>query len=110
MAQDRNIRVYVIGVGTAEGGFIPQPPPRRYQEPEPPVYSSLDRQSLRAIAQAGGGAYYELGSESDAAIALNILADIQQASTGVLQRQEEFAELYWYLLVAAFLIMTAAVE
>ena len=109
MAQDRNIRVYVIGVGTAEGGCIPQPPPRRYQEPEPPVYSSLDRQSLRAIAQAGGGAYYELGSESDDAIALNILADIQQASTGVLQRQEEFAELYWYLLVAAFLIMTAAV-
>ena len=105
LAQSRNIRVYVVGVGTTSGGFIPQLPPRRYQEPDPPIHSVLDRQSLRAIAQAGGGAYYELGAESDQVVALKILADIQRASRGILQRQEDFAELYWdFLIVAAVLL------
>ena len=54
VAQERNIRIYVVGVGTDAGGFIPQLPPGRYAEPEPPIHSVLDRQSLRAIAQAGG--------------------------------------------------------
>lgn len=105
LAQSRNIRVYVVGVGTTAGGFIPQLPPRRYQEPEPPIHSVLDRQSLRAIAQAGGGAYYELGAESDQVVALKILADIQRASRGILQRQEDFAELYWYFLIAAAMLL-----
>jgi Ca-activated chloride channel family protein len=105
LAQSRNIRVYVVGVGTTSGGFIPQLPPRRYQEPEPPIHSVLDRQSLRAIAQAGGGAYYELGAESDQVVALKILADIQRASRGILQRQEDFAELYWYFLIVAAVLL-----
>ena len=105
LAQSRNIRVYVVGVGTTSGGFIPQLPPRRYQEPAPPIHSVLDRQSLRAIAQAGGGAYYELGAESDQVVALKILADIQRASRGILQRQEDFAELYWYFLIAAAVLL-----
>ena len=101
LAQERNIHVYVIGVGTTGGGFIPQVPQQRYQVPEPPIHSVLDRQSLRAIAQAGGGAYYELGAEPDQVIALKILGDIQRSARGVFQRQEEFAELYWYFLLAA---------
>ena len=105
LAQSRNIRVYVVGVGTTSGGFIPQLPPRRYQEPDPPIHSVLDRQSLRAIAQAGGGAYYELGAESDQVVALKILADIQRASRGILQRQEDLAELYWYFLIAAAVLL-----
>ena len=105
LAQSRNIRVYVVGVGTTSGGFIPQLPPRRYQEPDPPIHSVLDRQSLRAIAQAGGGAYYELGAESDQVVALKILADIQRASRGILQRQEDFAELYWYFLIVAAVLL-----
>ena len=105
LAQSRNIRVFVVGVGTTSGGFIPQLPARRYREPEPPIHSVLDRESLRAIAQAGGGAYYELGAESGQVVALKILADIQRASRGILQRQEEFAELYWYFLLAAAVLV-----
>ena len=101
LAQQRNIRVYVIGVGTTGGGFIPQLPRGRYQEVEPRIHSVLDRQSLRSIAQAGGGAYYELGAEPDQVVALKILGDIQRSSHGVLERREEFAELYWFLLAAA---------
>ena len=101
LAQQRNVRVYVIGVGTTTGGFIPQLPPGRYDEPEPPIHSVLDRQSLRAIAQAGGGAYFELGSEPDQAVALKIVADVQRSAGGVLQRREDFTELYWFLLLGA---------
>ena len=101
VAQERNIRVYVVGVGTTGGGFIPQPPPQRYQEPEPSIHSVLDRQSLRAIAQAGGGAYFELGAEPDHVLALRILRDAQRLAGGALERREAFTDLYWYLLLAA---------
>ena len=105
MAQDRNIRVYVIGVGTTGGGFIPQLPVGRYQEPEPPIHSVLDRRSLRAIAQAGGGQYFELGSEPDHVVALRILSDVQRSARGVVQRQETFTDLYWYFLLAAAVVL-----
>ncbi len=101
LAQARNIRVFVIGVGTTGGGFIPQLPPGRYQEPEPPIHSVLDRRSLRAIAQAGGGRYFELGSEPDHVVALRILSDAQRSARGVVRRQESFTELYRYFLLAA---------
>ena len=108
MTQARNIRVYVIGVGTTGGGFIPQLPRGRYQEPEAPIHSVLDRQSLRAIAQAGGGGYFELGAEPDHVVALRILSDVQRSARGVVQRQESFADLYWYFLLAAAIMLGIA--
>ena len=100
LARGRGIRVYVVGVGTTAGGIIPDLPPRRYEPPLPPVHSALDRRSLRAIAQAGGGRYYELGMQSDQLTALRILADARQFArrTG---REETVEELYWPLLAAA---------
>ena len=57
LARDRRIRVYTVGVGTTAGGLIPQLPRRPLRRPpRPPIHSALDRQSLRAIAQAGDGA------------------------------------------------------
>ena len=107
LAQAGNIRVYVIGVGTTGGGFIPQLPAGRYQEPEPPIHSVLDRRSLRAIAQAGGGRYFELGAEPDHVVALRILSDVQRSARGVVQRQESFRDLYWYFLLAAAVTLGA---
>ena len=107
LAQARNIRVYVVGVGTTGGGFIPQLPAGRYQEPEPPIHSVLDRRSLRAIAQAGGGQYFELGAEPDHVVALRILSDVQRSARGVVQRQESFTDLYWYFLLAAAVMLGA---
>lgn len=100
LARSRGIRVYVVGVGTTAGGLIPDLPPRRYEPPPEPIHSALDRQSLRAIALAGGGRYYELGMQSDQLTALRILADARQFArrTG---REETVEELYWPLLAAA---------
>lgn len=108
LARDRGVRVYTIGVGTAGGGFIPRLPPGRYQDPEPPIHSVLDRRSLRAVAQAGGGRYFELGSEPDHVVALRILSDVQRSARGVVERRESFTDLYWGLLLAAAIVLGAA--
>jgi Ca-activated chloride channel family protein len=100
LAQDSGIRVYVIGVGTTAGGFIPQLPVGIYDPPEEPIRAVLDRQSLRAIATAGGGSYYELGIDSDEDIALRIITEVQSHAK-LNQREETFIELYWFLLIAA---------
>ena len=100
LARAQNIRVYVIGVGTTAGGFIPQLPSSIYATPEDPIHSVIDRQSLRAIAEAGGGEYFELGIDSDQDIALRLIADVQRRAQST-QREENFTELYWYFLAVA---------
>ncbi len=100
LARDRRIRVYTVGVGTTAGGLIPQLPAGPYDAPEAPIHSALDRQSLRAIAEAGDGAYHEIGVDSGQDIALRILGDVERHAQAT-HREETFTELYWYLLAAA---------
>ena len=100
LARELGIRIDVIGVGTTAGGYIPQLPVGPYDELEDPIRSVLDRRSLQAIAEAGGGAYHELGAEADLAVALQILTAVQRGAQ-VTERVETFTELYWWLLAAA---------
>ena len=100
LARDRGIRVYAVGVGTTAGGLIPQLPAGPYDPPEAPLHSALDRDSLRAIAGAGDGAYYELGVDTAQDVALEILTDVERRAQST-HREEQFTELYWYLLAAA---------
>ena len=100
LARDRGIRVYAVGVGTTAGGLIPQLPAGPYDPPEAPLHSALDRDSLRAIARAGDGAYYELGVDSAQDVALEILSDVERRAQST-HREEQFTELYWYLLAAS---------
>tara|TARA_Y100000758_G_scaffold286980_1_gene238068 strand:- start:46 stop:762 length:717 start_codon:yes stop_codon:yes gene_type:complete len=100
LARMHDIRVYVVGVGSTAGGFIPQLPTSVYAEPEEPIHSALDRRSLGAIAEAGGGEYYELGVDSDQDIALRIITDVQRRAQAT-QREETFTELYWFFLATA---------
>ena len=100
LAHNRGVRIYVVGVGTNAGGLIPLLPPQPYTRFLPPIPSVLDRQSLRNIAETGGGRYSELGMESDQTVALKILADAQRTASGT-RREKIFADLYWDLLVAA---------
>jgi Ca-activated chloride channel family protein len=96
------VAVDVIGVGTTAGGFVPVP-----RGPDGQVLpgfersrSVLDRESLRAIARAGGGRYYELGSVSDTQLAARILDEAGRRSSNE-QVGESFRELYWHVAVAA---------
>src|SRR5881227_1086253 len=78
LARERQVPVYVVGVGTTNGGWIPEAPqpapiPGRAAVTPPPqqpkIRSSLDRNSLAMIAAAGGGEYMELDREGDREIA-----------------------------------------
>ncbi len=101
-AVQRGIAVDVIGVGTSNGGIIPLPRDEKgvvlagYE----PIRSVLDRTSLREIARAGGGEYFELGSSADEQIAARIIQNASRRSDNELV-DESFDELYWYLLAAA---------
>lgn len=108
--------VYVIGVGTTVGGIIPRPVSAvpysdgggsaGSEEGFPIVRSMIDRQSLRKIALAAGGEYFELGSESDATIAAKIINRVQKRGSTA-NKEELWEDLYWYFLVftAAFLCL-----
>lgn len=113
-ARKRGIPVFVLGVGTMFGGLIPEPKlkPKPYflrgggqaeddEPPPPPERSSLNRTSLRTIAAAGEGQYFELDDVTDRQLANQIL-DLARRHSGSRQFEERTEELYWrFLLIAA---------
>jgi Ca-activated chloride channel homolog len=103
-ARRRNIPVYVVGVGTTTGGLIPEPKGRDGVTPAATIRAILDRESLAAIAHAGGGDYFEIGREADRDIAFNILASIRRRAPPS-QVQESSQELYWWFLLAAAVVL-----
>ena len=58
-ARKRGIRVYVLGVGSANGSPIPDPSTGGFMNDNTgnPVMSALNEDMCKQIAQAGGGAY-----------------------------------------------------
>jgi Ca-activated chloride channel family protein len=101
-AAQRGISVDVIGVGTSNGGMIPLPRDDKgvVLAGFEPIRSIIDRTSLREIARAGNGEYFELDAAADEQIAARIIQNAARRS-GNEQVDESLDELYWYLLVAA---------
>jgi Ca-activated chloride channel homolog len=102
LARTNDVPVWVVGVGTSIGGFIPEPErrPNDTTPREPPIRSSLDRPSLSLIATAGGGEYLELDREGDREIANRIIdATRRRAGSRGLAVSKE--EIYWRCLLAA---------
>jgi Ca-activated chloride channel family protein len=101
-AARQRIAVDVIGVGTSNGGMIPLPRDEKgvVLAGFEPIRSTIDRTSLREIARAGGGEYFEIGTAADEQIAARIIQNAARRS-GNEQVDESFDELYWYLLAAA---------
>lgn len=112
-ARARNIVIDVVGVGTIRGGLIPegrgpdgiatldgffpvtQPTPRFSN-----IRGVLDRESLRTIALAGGGEYFELGRQPDRDVAFQIISRVRRRAAAA-QEVESQEELYWRFLFAA---------
>jgi Ca-activated chloride channel family protein len=106
-ATRRQASVYAVGVGTDRGGMIPMPAwgidPNN---PPPNTPAVLDRKSLREIARAGGGEYFELDRQPDREIATKIAASVKSRSrTG--QTVESHEDLYWQFLFAAGVFLCA---
>jgi len=91
--------VYVVGVGTVQGAMVPSPPVESGTQPAP-VRAVLDRQSLRDIARAGGGEYFELDRQSDRDVASRIARSVRSRATSA-ARVESSQELYWPFLFAS---------
>lgn len=105
-ARQRDIPVFVIGVGTTVGGMIPEPAGADGVRPPPVVRSALDRRSLVQIAVAGGGEYFEMGEQSDRAIASTIIDRLRRRSA-VAQEVERVDDLYARFLMAAAIVLCA---
>jgi Ca-activated chloride channel homolog len=108
-ARDRNIPVFVVGVGTQEGGLIPEPAadalaPRPVG---PPIRSRLDRPALQQIAAAGHGIYFDLSRRDDASLAAAILDRARQLA-GPRGVEDSFVDLYWWCLAAAAACVVAS--
>jgi Ca-activated chloride channel family protein len=102
-AIDRNVPVYVVGVGTLGGGQMPQFKNEKGEilfDPEAPTRSRLNRRGLQEIASAGGGRYFELDRNDDRYVATTII-DAGKRLAPTLGVTEEAEELYWYFLAAA---------
>ena len=100
----RDVTVYVVGVGTTAGAFIPE-----VQGPDAPVNdirirAVLDRDSLRTIARAGGGEYFEIGRQPDWEVAARIISSVRKRGAAS-QETETSEELYWQFLFAAAVVL-----
>lgn len=98
-ARRMNIPVFVVGVGTSSGGFIPEPPAEDPTKKLPPVYSRIDRESLARIAATGGGRYMELERERDVDIAVTVIDSVRKMARGGVEEGAD--DVYWACLAAA---------
>ena len=105
-AVQRGITVNVVGVGTTAGALIPLPrdDAGKILSDFEPRLATLDRLSLRTIAQGGGGQYFELGTIADDQIATQIIEAAGKRSGSQLI-SESREELYWYPLVMAAILV-----
>ena len=103
-ARNRDVPVFVVGIGTTVGGMIPEPMNADGTRPPPVVHSALDRRSLIQIAVAGGGEYFEIGEQSDRTIAFKIIERLRQRAATA-EQVETFEDLYLRFLAAAAIVL-----
>lgn len=98
----RQIPIFAVGVGSLSGGPLPVVPrPQNAPgDPDEPLSSRLDRQSLEKIATATGGQYFELDRDGDRRIA-NAIVDAGRRLAPSFGAEESAEELYWWVLNVA---------
>ena len=104
LAAEVGIKVYTIGVGSAEGQPVPVDGSLLRDSQGEIVVSRLDEKTLRDIARAGGGAYIHAGNEE---FGLNpIVQDIRRMEDEELGSIvfEEYDEQYMYFFGIALLL------
>ena len=106
LTRARDVPIFVVGVGSLQGGVIPDP--KRAANPEQPIIrSALDRASLTTIATASGGRYLELDRDSDVVVANQIIDAARRRSVS-LPPEPTLQPVYWpFLFAAACLAVTS---
>jgi Ca-activated chloride channel family protein len=107
LTRARNVPIFVVGVGSLQGGVIPDP--KRVANPQEPIIrSALDRASLNQIAAVSGGRYLELDRDSDVAIA-NQIVDAARRRSVAAAPEPMLEPVYWQFLFAAACVALAGV-
>ena len=104
-AAELGIKVYTIGVGSAEGQPIPMDGGLLKDKEGNIVVTRLDEETLRDVAKAGGGAYIHAGGEE---FGLNpIIQDIRRMEDEEFGSVvfEEYDEQYMYFFGIALLLL-----
>jgi Ca-activated chloride channel family protein len=95
MAADRGVRIYVVGLGTVDGGVA---------SPEGmAIYMQLDEPTLREVARMTGGEYHHAGTAED-------LRGVYRNLGSSLQVQTRETELTALLALAAAILVLATVS
>jgi len=106
-AAELGIKVYTIGVGSAQGQPIPVEGGLLKDKNGDIVVTKLDEETLRQVANAGGGAYVHAGGEE---FGLNpIIQDIRRMEDEEFGSVvfEEYDEQYMYFFGIALLLLLA---
>ncbi|MDP0500013.1 MAG: VWA domain-containing protein [Verrucomicrobiota bacterium JB022] len=105
------LRVYTVGVGTAEGGLIPDPrsgPGNFLRDPvtNEIVRTRLDAGTLQQVAQLTGGDYAQLGTSSAGFSRLvdQAIESIPEADLGVSHQTVRIDRFQWPLLLGLALL------
>ena len=108
-AADAGIRIYTIGVGSAQGQPVPVDGQLLTDKEGNIVVSKLDEAVLRRVASAGGGAYVHAGNDE---FGLNpIIDDIRRMEGEEFSSVvfEEYDEQYVYFFAIALLLLVVEV-
>ena len=91
IAQDYQVRIYTIGIGTHGKVFFPRGPMEKPDYKEVP----LDEASLHWLAEQSGGRYYRATATNELA---QIIHDVEQVETATINNQQQSAAQEWYWL------------
>ena len=107
-AAEAGIKVYTVGVGSAEGVPIPMADGLLRDKDGNIVVTRLDEGTLRKVAEAGNGAYVRAGNEE---FGLNpVINDLRRLEAEHFKSIvfEEYNEQYMYFVGAALLLLVIA--
>lgn len=103
--------VFAVGVGTAEGGFVPVMNEGREEfktdDEGNPVKSQINEELLQNIAELGNGKYYRL-EDNTVGISNDLNAHIEKMKKHAVELKSftEYRSYYQYLLLAAILFLS----
>lgn len=98
--REAKVPIFVVGVGTLAGDWLPEVEVGPTEEPAPHAISRLNRGSLQRIAASAGGQYFELDRDPDRDIA-NTIVDAGRRLAPPREAVPSVIEFYPRLLLAA---------
>ena len=106
-AKDNGMRVYVLGVGSANGAPVPIPGTGDYMKDQTgnTVMSALNEEMCKQVAQAGGGAYIHVENNSAAQDQLDNELDKLAKKETTTTMYSEFDEQFQAFGVLALLLL-----